>query len=183
MEKRINISHRKPRIVITGPESTGKTTLSNELVMKTGGLMVPEYARSLIEKLDRPYTYEDVEHIAREQIRLRNVYSTNTSDWIFFDTDLIITKVWFEEVYRNVPDWLESEIQMNKMDLYLLCSTEPSWVQDPVRENGGERRLYLFSRYEEELKSYGFPYYIVNGLGEQRFRNALKGIHLFFDKI
>ncbi len=53
-------------------------------------------------------------------------------------------------------------------------------MQDSVRENGGERRLYLFSRYEEELKSYGFPYYIVNGLGEQRLKNALKGIHLFF---
>jgi len=182
VEKRINISHRKPRIVITGPESTGKTTISTELAMKTGGKLVPEYARSLIEKLNRPYTYEDVEHIAREQIRLRKEYFTNTSDWVFFDTDLIITKVWFEEVYKNVPDWLESEIQKNEMDLYLLCSTEPSWVKDSVRENGGERRLYLFHRYIEELKEYGFPFYIVTGLGEQRFRNALKGIQLFFDR-
>lgn len=166
--------------MITGPESTGKTTLSEDLAMKTGGLLVPEYARSFIEKLNRPYGYQDVEYIAREQIKLRNEYSSNTSDWIFFDTDLIITKVWFEEVYGNVPDWLESEIQKNKVDLYLLCSTEPSWVQDSVRENGGERRLYLFKRYEEELKRYNFPFYIVRGLGEQRFRNALKGIHLCF---
>ena len=150
--------------------------------MKIGGLLVPEYARSLIENLNRPYTYEDVEYIAREQIKLRNMYSSNTSDWVFFDTDLIITKVWFEEVYRNVPDWLESEIQKNKMDLYLLCSTEPPWVQDSVRENGGERRLYLFCRYKEELKKYGFPFFVVNGLGEKRFSNALKGIHLYFEK-
>ena len=166
--------------MITGPESTGKTTLSEDLAMKTGGLLVPEYARSFIEKLNRPYGYQDVEYIAREQIKLRNEYSSNTSDWIIFDTDLIITKVWFEEVYGNVPGWLESEIQKNKVDLYLLCSTEPSWVQDSVRENGGERRLYLFKRYEEELKRYNFPFYIVRGLGEQRFRNALKGIHLYF---
>jgi len=178
VEKRIDISHRKPRIVITGPESTGKTILSNELVANTGGLLVPEYARSFIEKLDRPYTYQDVESIAREQIRLRNEYSTQTTKWVFFDTDLIITKVWFEEVYSIVPDWIEKEIQKNIMDLYLLCSTEPHWVEDPVRENGGERRLYLFRRYEQELRKYDFPYYVVNGLGKQRLINAFKGLDL-----
>lgn len=182
MEKRINISHRKPRVVITGPESTGKTTLSNELAAKTGGLIVPEYARCFIEKLDRPYTYEDVEYIAREQIKLRNEYFAHVSDWVFFDTDLIITRVWFEEVYKKVPDWFEKEIQKNVIDLYLLCSTDPPWTKDPVRENGGERRLYLFHRYEQELKKYDFPFYVVTGLGKQRFRNALKGLDLFFEK-
>ncbi len=166
----------KHLIAVTGPESTGKTTLCKDLARSTGGIYVPEFARDYIENLNRQYTFRDVEIIAKEQVIHREEYFARGRGLVFFDTDLIITKLWFEEVFNNVPGWLDSEIKKGRMQLYLLCSTEPPWIADNVRENGGRKREYLFKRYEQELKNYDFPYFVVSGMGDQRLVNALDAL-------
>ncbi len=178
MEKRneIDTISRKPRVVITGPESTGKTVLARRLSDYFNGLYVEEFARKYVEGLDRPYNSDDVEAIAREQSCKRADMKLKTDNWIFFDTDLIVTKLWFDLVYSNCPEWLEDEIEKPFMDLYLLCYPDLPWIEDTVRENGGERRFFLFEKYKEELEKNDFSYYIVRGSGEERFRSALNGI-------
>ena len=153
------------KVAIVGPESTGKTTLARYLANRYNGLFVPEYAREYMENLHRPYTYEDVETIARQQIeQMSNVNcqlpTKKTSGLVFFDTELIITKVWFEHKYNKCPEWLLEALHRYQMDVYLLCYPDIEWVPDPVRENP-DIRLELFHRYEAEIQALNIPYYII----------------------
>ena len=92
--------------VITGAESTGKSAMTEWLANYYDVPCIPEFARSYIEKLDRPYTYRDVEIIASTQVQELNEYKNSKYQFIFVDTLLIITRVWFEIVFGKYPEWL-----------------------------------------------------------------------------
>ncbi len=162
------------KIVVTGPESSGKTMLSKGLAKHLNAKLIPEYARQYVENLSRPYTFEDLENIARHQILEESQCDGKSEGKILImDTWLIMTKVWFEVVYDRSPVWLSDSITSAKIDLFLVCSPDLPWIPDPVRENGGEMRKVLFDRYCHELENYGFPYEVIEGLGETRMKNAL----------
>lgn len=168
------------KIVITGPESTGKTTLSEILANELNAALIPEYARSYVESLQRHYNYDDVEQIARHQAGQERLLAESTEKKILFmDTWLILTKVWFDVVYGTVPDWIEDYIASSDIDLFLVCRPDLPWVPDPVRENGGEMRNILFDRYCREIEQYGFRFGIVEGEGDTRRLNAMKLIRDF----
>lgn len=169
------------RIVIIGPESTGKTELAQYLANQFNTVYLPEYAREYIEKLSHHYTYDDVLTIAKKQIKLEKEYALKANRILFFDTYLIITKVWFQVVFKKVPDWLDEEIRKSNIDLFLLCNTDLPWVPDKVRENGGMMREKLFEMYKSEINDYGFTYEVVFGTGNKRFDNALKIVNKYFD--
>lgn len=160
------------RVILTGPESTGKSDLSLWLAAEYNVNCIKEYAREYIEKLDRPYNYDDVVNIARMQIKQFNAGSEKTSSMLIADTYLIITKIWFVRVFGRSPSWVDSEIRKTKDDLYLLCKPDIPWVQDDVRENGGEMRKVLFNDYKNELIKANLNYAIVEGEGPVRFENA-----------
>jgi len=161
------------KIVITGPESTGKTTLAEALAQRLNALLIPEFARSYVEKLNRPYAYSDVEKIAQHQVDEERRFSdTGASGILLMDTWLIVTKVWFEVVYGVAPEWIEKWIATDDIDLFLVCAPDIPWIADPIRENGGEMRSKLFDRYIKEIESHGFAYEIVRGSGELRLQNA-----------
>ncbi len=165
------------RIVVTGPESTGKTELTQILAHKYGTLWIPEYARDYVEKLDRPYTFDDVAAIAKHQIKQEEIYASKVGSGIlFFDTWLIITKVWFDLVYGKCPEWVSDHIRTSRIDLFLVCDTDLPWIADPVRENGGEKREQLLKLYCDEIRSFGFSYEIVHGFGSSRTDNALEAL-------
>jgi NadR type nicotinamide-nucleotide adenylyltransferase len=166
-------------VVITGPESTGKSTLTSQLAEYYNTTYIPEYARTYIEKLNRPYCYDDLVTIARKQIQDLKEYQLQANKILFIDTYLIITKVWFEVVYNSIPDWLNKEILQNKVDLYLLCDIDIPWEPDGVRENGGKMRELLFEKYKVELTNYGFNFCIINGSGTKRLESAIKAIETF----
>ncbi len=158
-------------VVVSGPESCGKTHLVEGLSSVYDAIVVPEYARSYIEDLDRPYTYEDVEIIARWQQKQYVNVINEKGKIILFDTFLIITKVWFDYVYKRCPDWIIESIKEMKVDLILLCLPDLPWVSDGVRENGHIRNE-LFDRYKKEFESFGIDYKIVEGLGKSRIELA-----------
>lgn len=168
------------KVVLIGPESTGKTELAKYLANYFNALWIPEYARDYIANLNRPYTFQDVEHIAHKQVEREKEYLKKANQWLFYDTYLIITKVWFRVVYQKVPPWLEKKIQESSIDLFLLCNTDIPWIPDPVRENGGEMRNKLFDIYKNELEEYHFPYKIITGKNSQRMQHAVAAVEDFF---
>lgn len=181
MEERFKNAELKKKskiVVITGAESTGKSVLTESLANHFQVQFIPEFARSYIEKLGRKYNYSDVEYIARKQVQQLNELKKSNLPWIFCDTWLIITKVWFEEVFGRSPDWIETEIKNTFIDLFLVCDTDLPWIPDPVRENGGERRLYLHNRYIQIINNFGFNYKIISGKDDIRFQNALMQLKL-----
>ena len=167
--------HGLKKVVVTGPESTGKTALTEALALQLNAAWIPEYARTYVETINRPYCYSDLEIIARNQVEQEKESSESCGQGILLmDTWLIITKVWFEVVYGSSPDWIEKYISSAEIDLFLVCSADLPWIADPVRENGGEMRLKLFDRYCQEIERHRFAYEIVEGFGEIRMLNALK---------
>jgi NadR type nicotinamide-nucleotide adenylyltransferase len=161
------------RVLITGAESTGKSELAMGLARHYGGIYIPEYAREYVEKLDRPCVYSDVEHIAEWQ---KKAYQDTRApgSFVFFDTWLIITRVWFEVVFHKVPSWLDDQIRRASFDLVLLCHTDLPWISDGVRENGGERREWLQERYQELIRLNGWDFYTVDGRGGERLTKAIQ---------
>ncbi|MFO7669592.1 MAG: ATP-binding protein [Bacteroidales bacterium] len=172
MEKDMSGYNRSlKRILVTGPESTGKTELVSRLTNRFNGTAVEEYARGFVEGLDRPYTFEDVEHIARHQI-LSYEKEISDKEWVFFDTWLIITRVWFDVVFKTVPAWIDDALKGARFDLVLLCAPDIPWIPDGVRENGGIERERLFERYKKEIVYFGMEWDLVTGTGEERFARA-----------
>jgi nicotinamide riboside kinase len=137
--------------------------------------MVPEYAREYVEKLGGPCTYQDVEHIARQQQTSYETHSL-TENYVFFDTWLIITRVWFEVVFHKVPSWIDDKISQASFDLVLICHTDLPWIGDGVRENGGAMRDILQERYLKHIQHTGWNCFTVRGAGEERLTNAIRFI-------
>lgn len=153
------------KIGIIGPESSGKSTLARYLAKRYQGTLVPEYARSFIEqKGSKEVTWDELCLIARHQIDELSSLTSNplTSNPFFFDTDLIVTKVWFDYAFGRVPEWLNEAILRYPMDVYLLTYPDLPWIPDPARYNGSDAiRLELFQRYEAEIQALNIPYYII----------------------
>ena len=148
------------KVGIIGPESSGKSTLARYLAKRYSGVLIPEYAREYVEqKGTTEVTFDELCAIAKHQIEeLENL----SSSLYFFDTELIVTKVWFDYAFGRVPEWLNENIHRFPMDVYLLTYPDIAWVPDPARSNGSEAiRKELFDRYEAEVQALDIPYYII----------------------
>ncbi len=160
-------------IAITGAESTGKSTLVAALAKHYNVPFVPEFARDYVLQLKRKYTFDDVEFIARKQVEQYRELLNSAHPFVFLDTWLFVTKIWFEVVFKAVPVWLEKTIREMPVDLFLVCATDLPWIADTVRENGGEERNRLQECYINEIKKYNFTFKIVRGEKEKRLHNAI----------
>lgn len=154
------------KVGIIGPESTGKSVLAQDLAEQFKGTYVPEYAREFVErKGSTEVTYDELCGIARHQIEEITSLPFREEPEVglyFFDTELIVTKVWFEYAFGQVPEWMEEAVRRYPMDCYLLTYPDIPWIPDPARCNGSEEiRLELFDRYEREIKELDKPYFII----------------------
>ena len=172
-------------VIITGPESTGKSVLISKLIKHYPSVCISEFARGYVENLKHPYTYEDVELIARHQINeLQQVQNENInkSGVIFVDTYLIVTKIWFLICYGKYPDWLQISLDNTTIDLYLLCKPDLPWIFDPVRENGSDsQRKILYEKYKSEIIAMKTPFSEICGHNETRTANAIVEIDRHLD--
>jgi nicotinamide riboside kinase len=181
MEKRFVATKSMIKIAIIGPECTGKTSLTKQLAEYYNTVGIPEYARDYIEDMGHCYEYNDVVFIAKKQTAQLHASYSKANKYVFFDTDLIITRVWFEVAYKKLPSWIDEAIINSDIKLYLLCATDIPWTPDKVRENGGAMRETLFEMYQYELEKRKFVYTIVDGLDDNRLKHAVKAIDSHFN--
>ncbi len=170
------------RVAITGPESTGKSELAEKLARHYHTVWVPEYAREYLDKLRRPYVYEDIVEIAKGQMKLEEEATSRANEILFCDTDLIVTKIWSEFKYGTCDPWILEQVSLHRYDLYLLCDIDLPWINDPLREHPG-RRKELFDLYFEELRGRRFPFEVISGIGEDRTKNAILAINKTLNRI
>ncbi|MFI5218532.1 MAG: AAA family ATPase [Bacteroidia bacterium] len=169
------------RIAFIGPESTGKTTLCKSLTEYFKTVCVPEYAREYMEKLNRPYTLNDILITSKEQLLLEEKLIVKANRFIFSDTELITAKIWCEDVFETCPNWILEKIIETQYDLYLLTMPDLPWRYDPVRENP-QRRAHFFNLYKNELETRNFEHEIISGVGDARFQNVLNFIQKHFSE-
>ena len=174
------------KIAIIGPESTGKTVLAKDLSSHFNTVWEPELAREYVEALNRDYTYDDVCEIGRTQIIIEKKYQQNNipHEIVFFDTDLIITKVWLEYKYGECPEFLSKRLSERFIDFYLLCKPDLDWQPDPVREHGsGDERDFFYQWYKREIETLHIPYAEIGGQDKERIKNALEAIYNAFGSV
>ena len=153
------------KIIITGPESSGKTTLCEQLSNHFNISFSKEFARYYINSLDREYIIYDLLSIAKGQLECE----FNSQ---LLDTDLITIKIWSEYKYGSCDKWILDQIEKQKTEnrFYLLCSPDIPWQADNQRENPNDREN-IFKIYKQELENLGHDYFIVEG--ENRTENSI----------
>ena len=146
------------RILILGPESTGKSTLAKDLAIHFGEPWVPEFAREYLERLERPYQFEDLAEIGEGQVKLEDQLAEKAQKFLFCDTDLRVIHIWSEHRFGKTDPWVLEEIQQRKYELILLTDTDLPWEPDPLREYPElEMRQYFFEKYRKLAEQSGFP--------------------------
>ncbi len=163
------------KIVVTGPESTGKSTLCEQLAKKYNTNWVPEYAREYLLQLGRPYTYDDLLIIAMGQLGQEDrISSSSNSPLVFIDTDMYVMKVWCEYVFGKCHSFILDEIVKRKYDLYLLCNTDLPWVADELREYPDlESRERLYHMYKDLMINQQTPWFDISGDYDERLEKAI----------
>ena len=163
------------KIVILGPESTGKSDLSIELASIYKTLYVPELAREYLQNLGRNYNEDDLLRIAQLQIETEDQYAKAADKVLICDTNLTVIKIWSLVKYGRCDNWILEQDQLRHYDFTLLTNIDLPWVDDPLREHPDPAmRNHLMNLYLSEIKSKNTPFDVVSGFGEDRIQNAFK---------
>ena len=171
------------KIVIIGPESTGKSTLCAQLAAHYSTKWCPEYAREYLLKHGTNYSFDDLLTIARGQLQLEEAFAEQVQKQaekenrvlpLFIDTDMYVMKVWGEFVFGKNHRYVLEQIALRKYDLYLLCNIDLPWVQDELREYPDPApRRQLYAMYRDLLINQQTPWYTISGTEEERLHHAI----------
>ncbi len=181
-EKNTTSINKLQKIVILGPESTGKSTLCQQLAKHYGATDCKEYARQYLQENGTKYTFENLLTIAQGQLTLEDeaikksiLFLEKGKNKLIIDTDMYVMKVWCEYVFNNCHTYILDQIHTRQYDLYLLCDIDLPWSPDEMREYPDEKpRKELFAIYKDILINQKTPWGIVSGLGADRTNNAIK---------
>lgn len=160
-------------IVITGPESTGKTTLAKQLAQELGTVWVPEFARYYLEQTGPEYRYEHLSLMLEGQRALELSLDHYTP--IIHDTDWLTYYIWGMDKFDTFEPWWVPRDLYNRY--YLVCYPDLPWQHDPLREDR-DRLFELFEKYLLALQKFQLEYHIIKGKDGERINRSLH----FLDK-
>ena len=168
------------KIVITGPESSGKTTLATALAVHYQEPLVPEFAREYLDNLGRPYIEDDLLHIAAGQSFSEDKGLASARTMVICDTDMLTLRIWSNVKYgqfnkRINPLWFDA-----LPNLYLVCAPDLPWEPDPQREDPDDREM-LFDMYITEIERAKVNYAVIKG--EDRTNTAIRLLDGFLEKV
>lgn len=166
------------KIIVTGPESSGKTTLCKALSKHYNLPFTKEFAREYLTDLGKNYLQEDLLKIATGQLENEQII-INNQQISLHDTDLITLKIWSDYKYGNCNNWILEQIEKQKVEnrFYLLCKPDLKWDYDPLRENPTNRNE-LLEIYKQELENLGHKFLIIKG--EDRNEQAIESLSTNF---
>ncbi len=165
------------RVVFTGSESTGKTTMAHLLTRHYGAELVPEFVRDFAEQKGAPIDFSDHGPITRGQLALEDAAIAKASPLIVQDTDLLSTVVYCDHYFGRCPDWIRETAAARQPDLYLLCDIDIDWVQDGVRDRGHMRDA-MQQLFRDAVRLSGVPNVEIRG--DRQARRAL-AVHAIDD--
>jgi NadR type nicotinamide-nucleotide adenylyltransferase len=163
------------RIAIVGPECTGKSDLAAFLAEYYRTIWVPEFARSFLEVLNRPYKKHDLITIAQGQAMLEETYEKKANRILICDTTLLVIKIWSEFKYGDCAEEIKQQLNQHTYDLHLLTHVDLPWVEDPQREHPHQREQ-LFTIYKNELQKMNTPFVEIKGDRAERRTAAIPAI-------
>jgi len=164
------------RVVVTGSECTGKSTLASALAAHFDLPAPAEAAREFVRRERRAPTAGDVDAIAHEHLAIEARLASAHSGLAILDTDLLSTVVYARHYYGDVPDWVESHLRRNPADLYLLAGIDVPWVADRLQRDRGHRRREMQALFREALAALSARYVEISGPPGDRMRTALAAI-------
>ena len=165
------------KIVIIGPECTGKSTICAALADALDTVWVPEFARQFLDNLGRSYEEADLLHIADGQLLSENSLLPQARKILFCDTDLHVLKTWSHERYGRCNRRILEAIAVRSYDAYLLTYPDLLWTPDPQREHPDPKdRLRLWHHYHDAVQASGLPWTGLRGAHETRVQKALQFI-------
>lgn len=166
------------KILITGPESTGKSSLVESLAKYFKAVYVSEFSRAYIDQLKRAYDENDLLLIAKGQLRDEDEISAKGHPILFVDTDLTVMDIWSQEKYGRTHPWILEQMQKRIYDLYLMPDIDLDWTYDAQRENP-EDRGRLLKIYQDSFAQRNITYHMIRGQGEERVQQAVKIVEWF----
>jgi NadR type nicotinamide-nucleotide adenylyltransferase len=172
------------KIVIIGPESTGKSTLCRQLAEHYDTVWCPEYAREYLLKQGKDYNYEDLLEIAKGQWTNEKANHQQARNGLYFiDTNQYVMKIWCEVAFGECHKWILDRVAEQQYDLYLLCNADLPWVEDELREYPDpEFRQKLFLMYKDLLINNGTPWEEISGREEERIEMAKRIVDHFLGR-
>ncbi len=156
------------RVVVTGSESTGKTTLAGGLAARFGAPWSPEFARLYVDRVARALGPDDVVPIARGQLEAEDAVLRTASALAVHDTDLLSTVVYARHYYGSCPAWIERAALERRGDLYLLCHPDVPWVRDGLQRDREPERALLHRLFREALSEFAVPTLDIQGSWSER---------------
>ena len=173
------------RIVIYGPESTGKTTLASDLANHYKTSWVPEYAREYLQKkwdlTKEKCNLDDLINIALGQIKMENRMTSKSRKFIFCDTNVLVTKVWSETHFRGYCSTeIKNILKSVRYDYYFLTNIGVPWVKDDLRDRP-DNREEMFNYFRNQLDINKIQYSVVSGDNQARLKKAILILDKIFD--
>ena len=167
-------------VLIAGPECSGKSTLARQLATEFEGSLLDEHAVKYLDRISRPYDYNDLGMIAREHFeKLNNLLNEDADRPIFLDTWLINIKIWSLYRYSKYDSWIDQALDYIQIDHCLLLQPNIPWEQNPYRENAEDRDV-LFEHYQNELNRLNWAY---DEIDQQDYNRFLQSKNYLLQKI
>ena len=163
------------RVCVTGPESTGKTTLAARLAAYYRTVWVPEASRIYAERKQSPLLVSDVAPIAREHVAMADEAVPAAGRLIVLDTDLLSTAVYSQHYYGVVPPEVKALERARRADLYLLCDVDVPWLPDGIRDRPTNREAML-AVFREALETRKLRWTMITGDWETRWQTAIDAV-------
>jgi NadR type nicotinamide-nucleotide adenylyltransferase len=170
------------KIVIIGPESTGKSTLCEQLALHFNTQWCKEYAREYLLQYGMQYSYDNLLAIAEGQLNNEDALTATllqqNASLMFIDTDMYVMKVWCEYVFDKCHQFILDAIAERKYDLYLLCNIDLPWIKDELREYPDEApRKELYGIYKDILINQATPWIEISGSYDERLQKAIDAVN------